>query len=233
MRLGSLLARFQKTGFEGPFYRGVRGKARFLFESIAWRTEFIFAGTRESFASVRAPASTPVTLTQVTSFEELEIFRSQLEEEYFHGYLETWRSPFTWGERVVIGTISGRLAAFAWVQRGTQEGFATPYGRLFEKDARILRVGVVPTFRRQGLNSTLMRGVLEGLLGEGFERVFAESHKYNVPSVRTFLRVGFRAVAAITVMTVPGGGEYIRWSHPGDAESHLRELGINFDATTS
>jgi GNAT superfamily N-acetyltransferase len=231
MKLASLLARFQKMGFEGPFYRGIRGKARFLFESIAWRTEFIFAGTRESFASVRPPGPTQLVLTPITSFAELEIFRSQLEAEYYHGYLEAWRSPFTWGEEVVIGTMDGRIAAFAWVQRGTAEGFPTYYGRLFERDARILRVGVVPRFRRRGLNSAMMHVLLERLLAEGFRRVFAESHKYNLPSVRTFLRVGFRPVGSITVLTLPLEREFVRWSSAADIESHLRELDINMDAT--
>jgi ribosomal protein S18 acetylase RimI-like enzyme len=231
MPLAGLLARFQKKGFEGPYYRGILGKARFLLESVGWRTEFVFAGTRESLALACPLRSTKLILARVTSFSELETFRGELEREYYQGYLEAWRRPFTWGEQLVIGTVDGRIAAFAWVQRGTQEGFPTYYGRLFESDARILRVGVVPSFRRQGLNSAMMHGLLERLLAEGFRRVFAESHKYNVPSVRTFLKVGFRAVGAIRIVTVPGGREFLRWASSADFESHLRELDINLDAT--
>lgn len=227
MQLASLLARFQTMGFEGPFYRGLRGKARFILESVAWRTEFIFAGTRDSLASVPPPPPAPLTIAAISSFAELEIFRTQLEAEYYSGYLDSWRRPFGWGEQVMVGTIDGRIAAFAWVQRGTPEGFPTYYNRLFQSDARILRVGVVPTFRRQGLNSAMMRALLERLLTEGFGRVFAESHKYNVPSVRTFLRVGFRPVGSITVLTIPGEGEFVRWSPYVNVEAHLRELGLS------
>jgi RimJ/RimL family protein N-acetyltransferase len=76
----------------------------------------------------------------------------------------------------------------------------------------------------------MMHAILDGLLGEGFNRVFAESHKYNVPSVRSFLRVGFRAVASITVVAVPGEGEYVRWLSPGVTQSHLRVLDLPLDA---
>src|SRR5207248_1827873 len=187
-----MLARVRKAGFEGPFYEGLLGKARFAFESLAWRTEFIFAGTRESQASAQAPRDVRLVLTTVTSFSDLDRFRAGLEAEYFRGYLDGWRAPFTWGEEVVIGTVDECVAGFAWVQRGTSEGFPTYYGPLFGDEARILRVGVVPGFRRQGVNSAMMYALLQRLLADGFQRVFAETHKYNVPSVRTFLKVGFR-----------------------------------------
>jgi len=233
MRLARLLARFRTMGFDGPYYIGVRGKARFLIESLMWRTEFIFEGTRQSFELVRPPAPTELALTPVTSFAGLEMFRAQLDAEFYQGYIEGWRRPFTWGEQAVIGTIGSRIAAFAWIQRGTAEGFPTYYGHLFEKDARILRVGVVPTFRRQGLNSAMMRGLLDSLLAEGFRRVFAESHKYNLPSVRTFLKVGFRTVGTIRVVKLPGKKEIVRWLPSADIERHLLDLDLRMDATAA
>lgn len=226
MQLAKLLARFQRAGFAGPFYRGFRGKARFLFESLAWRTEFVFLATRKSFAKVPRPKPAKFALTHVASFAELEKYRSQLDIEYYPGYLDGWRRPFTWGEQAAIGTMDGRIAAFAWTQRGTPDGYPTYYGRLFEADARILRVGVVPTFRGQGLNSSMMHQLLGHLIEEGFQRVFAESHKYNLPSVRTFLRVGFRIVGAITVLTLPGEKHFVSWMSPDDIGPHLDELGL-------
>jgi RimJ/RimL family protein N-acetyltransferase len=76
----------------------------------------------------------------------------------------------------------------------------------------------------------MMHQLLEDLLEDGFQRVFAESHKYNVPSVRTFLRVGFRLVSAIIVLTLPRERQFVRWCSSDDLESHLRELGIRLDA---
>src|SRR2546423_3437346 len=222
MRLGRLFARIQSVGFEGPFYQGVSGKLRFLFETVGSRREFVFLGTRDSFASARPEL--PLELTIVGSFDGLEMLRSQLDAEYYPGFLDTWRKPFSWGEQVALGSVAGQLAAFAWVQHGNSEGFPTYYNRLFENDARILRVGVLPTFRRRGLNSRMMYTLLERLLAEGFVRVFAESHKYNVPSVRTFLKVGFRAVALLTVVSIPGTGELVRWGSLRDVETHLRDL---------
>lgn len=226
MRLASLLARIQTMGFEGPFYRGIRGKLRFLLETVAWRREFVFMGTPESFAAAAAPEAAELDLKFLTTFDGVEKLRDQLESEYYPGFVDAWRRPFTWGEQLVLGSIAGRVAAFAWVQRGNVTGFPTYYGRLFEKDARILRVGVVPSFRRRGLNSRMMHSLLERLLKEGFLRIFAESHKYNVPSVRTFLKAGFHAAGLLTVVSVPGEGEFVRWSSPEHIASHLRELDI-------
>jgi ribosomal protein S18 acetylase RimI-like enzyme len=212
-------------GFEGPFYEGVRGKLRFLVESLAWRREFIFVATRESAASAPRLNSADIELVVLTSFDAVKKFGPELEEQYYPGFIDAWERPFTWGEQLVLGTVAGKVAAFAWVQRGTPEGFPTYYGRLLAKDARILRVGVLPRFRRRGLNSEMMRSVLELLLGDGVERVFAESHKYNVPSVRTFLKSGFRVLGMLTVLSIPGEGEYVRWSADG-IEGHLRDLEI-------
>ena len=58
--------------------------------------------------------------------------------------VEPWRDPFTWGETAAVGTVDGAAACFAWLQRGTPEGFPTYYNRIFGGEARILRVGVVP-----------------------------------------------------------------------------------------
>jgi hypothetical protein len=70
----------------------------------------------------------------------------------------------------------------------------------------------------------MMRELLGSLLSEGFERVFAESHKFNVPSVRTFLGAGFRAASAIRVVAIPGKGEHVSWLPPGAVARHLADL---------
>ena len=226
MRSTGLLARFKTMGFEGPFYRGARGKLRFLIESAIWRREFLFLGTRDSLATTATAGGPPLRVLEAKSFDELERYRSQLDADYYPGFLENWRRPFSWGESVVLALANDEVAAFAWIQRGSKTGFPTYYSRLLEDEARILRVGVVPRFRRQGINSQLMRACLQRLIGEGFGRVYAESHKYNVPSVRTFLKAGFRIDGLMSVLSVPGSGERIRWSSPSVIDAHLREIGI-------
>ena len=226
MQLRALLKRIKGAGFEGPFYRGIRGKARFIFETLAWRTEFIFVGTEESLVSARVSQQLALSLRPITSFSALEHFRAELESEYYPGFVDKWRAPFTWGEQVVLGTIENRVAGFAWVQLGTAEGFPTYYRRLYTGEARILRVGVVPTFRRRGVNTTMMRELLRSLLMQGVERVFAESHKFNVPSVRTFLNAGFRPMGAIKVVSLPGRSERVRWLPDSMIAQHLADLGL-------
>ena len=75
----------------------------------------------------------------------------------------------------------------------------------------------------------MMRGLLDSLLTEGFQRVFAESHKYNLPSVRTFLKVGFRVAGTIRVAKLPGKKELVRWLPSGETERHLLDLNRQTD----
>jgi GNAT superfamily N-acetyltransferase len=221
--LAGVAARVRKKGFEGPFYRGALGKLRFVAESTLWRRELVFAATPAGLAP--APATElPLVLHPVRSFAEVEPFRAGLEAEYYPGYVEPWRDPFTWGETAVVGTVDGAAACFAWLQRGTPEGFPTYYNRIFEGEARILRVGVVPSFRRRGLNTLLLHRMLEGLFAEGASRVFIECYQYNVPSARAFVRVGFRAVGLITVVELPMMNGFIRWAPPGRAAEELRRI---------
>lgn len=221
-----LLARLRRKGFEGPFYSGVQGKIRFLIESTVARSELIFVANPGSFAAVASPASPAIELHGVRSFAELGGFGASLEAEYYPGYLEALRAPFTWGEEAVVATMEGTPAGIAWLQFGTVDGFPSYYGRMFKGEARVLRVGVVPSFRRRGINTAMLHGVLAQLFAAGTVRVYIECYKYNLPSVRTFLRVGFRLAGVITVLELPGTKGFVRWANVRPVEEEFHRLGI-------
>lgn len=225
--LGRLAAKLQKKGFVGPYYAGARGKLRFLLESTVARQEIIFVATPESFSAVPAPSGPPLVLHPVGAFEDFEPFRAQVEEEFFPGYTQAWREPFTWGEEAVVGTVDGRAASYNWMQYGTPEGFPTYYGRMFAGEARILRGGVLPSFRRGGLNTLMKYRLLEGFFASGRTRVYAECYKYNLPSVRTLLRIGFRPVGVLSVIELPGLRSFVRWSPLQDILPEFSRLGID------
>lgn len=224
--LRSLARKWATKGFDGPFYAGVRGKIRFLIESTVIRSEIIFTATPASFGAVAPPAGPPIELLRATSFAQLEPFRTAFEAEYYPGYVDAWRAPFTWGEHAVIATIDGRPAGFAWLQFGNAQGFPTYYSRIFEHEVRVLRVGVAPSFRRRGVNTAMMYRILSDLFASAAERVCIECHKYNTPSARTFLRVGYRPTAMITVLEFPGMRRFVRWSNMDSAAGELARLGI-------
>lgn len=206
----------RRKGFVGPRYEGMRGKLRFLLESIVWRREIVFAATPESFRAVPHPGGPALEFHLARRFDDLERFRSDLDAEYYPGYIEAWRGPFTWGEQAVVGTLGSRAACFAWMQFGTAEGYSTYYGRLLEREARVLRVGVAPSFRRGGVNKRLNHHLLERLFGSGHTRVYIECYRNNLPSVRTFLRVGYLPLGELSVVSIPPLRGFVRWS-PVDA----------------
>jgi RimJ/RimL family protein N-acetyltransferase len=230
---GGILARLRKNGFEGPFYSGIPGKARFVIESTIGRSDLIFTATPQSLAHHALPAEPDVQLHLVRDFAGFAPFVAEFEAEYYRGYAGSWKAPFTWGEQAVVGTVGGRVASIAWLQLGTAEGYPTYYGCMFEREARILRVGVVPSFRRQGVNTVATHRILQRLFAAGVQRVYIECHKYNVPSIRTFTRVGFTPVGIIRVIELPGLRRFVRWTSAESAAAEFRSLGIDYHPSSS
>jgi len=226
-----LLTRLRRRGFDGPFYQGVRGKLRFVAESTVVRSELFFVCTPESFAAAPRPSGPPLELHAVDRFADLAPFRAGLEAEYHPGYTDSWDAPFTWGERAVVGTVEGRVACYNWMQFGTRAGFPTYWGRMLEGEARVLRGGVLPSFRRSGLNTLMKHRLLERFFADGATRVYAECYKYNVPSVRTLLKIGFYPVALLRVMELGPSRNFVKWLPVELAFAEFRALGIDLEGT--
>lgn len=221
-----LAAKLQRKGFVGPYYAGARGKLRFLLESTVARQEIIFVASPESFAAAPSPSGPPLELHPIRTFSDFDPFRAEVEAEFYPGYTDSWRDPFTWGEEAVIGTVEGRTASYNWMQFGTREGFPTYYGRMFDNEARILRGGVLPSSRRGGLNTLMKYRLLERFFASGVARVYAECYKYNLPSVRTLLRIGFRPVGLLSIVELPGLRGFVRWEPTEELHRVLREIRI-------
>lgn len=217
-------------GFDGPRYTGLRGRLRFVVESTLWRRELVFVCTPASFAAARGDDAPDLVLHDVADADGWEPFRAGLEAAWYPGIVERLREPFGWGEQAVVGTVDGRVASYNWMQRGTREGVPTYYGRMMEDDARILRGSVAPAFRRRGLNTSMKRALLRRLFASGATRVLAECYLNNVPSVRTLLRLGFRAVGVLTVVEAPPLRGFVRWER-ADVAAELARLGIGRDAS--
>jgi ribosomal protein S18 acetylase RimI-like enzyme len=83
------------------------------------------------------------------------IARSVLAREGERGYAARWRDALSWGEELVLALRDGRVAGFGWVQVGTPEGVGCHYATMLAGEFRVLRVGVLPACRRQGVNGAL------------------------------------------------------------------------------
>jgi ribosomal protein S18 acetylase RimI-like enzyme len=225
--LSRIAVKIARKGFTGPRYVGLGGKLRFLRESTLARRELIFAATPESFAAAPEPQGPPLELHPVRAPAELEPFRAGLEAAWYPGLVESFAPPLGWGEEAVIGTVDGQVACYCWMQSGTPEGFPTYYGRLLAREARILRAGVAPSFRRSGLNKLTMHRLLARAFAAGTERVWAECYLHNLPAARTFLRIGFRAVGVVTVLEAPPLRGFVRWSPLDGAAALYRRHGVD------
>ncbi len=204
--------RVSRKGFAGPFHRGVRGKLRFAFESLVYRRERVFVLHPGEFRAAPTPYIPGFRVERISSPETLEPYREALEAAWYPGLLESWRGPWSWGERLYLGLLEGAPVSYNWLQQGTPEGFGTYWGRFFEGEYRILRGAVAPSWRGQGGNTAMKHAILSELFARGATRVYAECYAHNVPSVRTLRALGFREVGQLTVVELPGVRGFIRWS---------------------
>jgi ribosomal protein S18 acetylase RimI-like enzyme len=111
----------------------------------------------------------------------------------------------------VIALANGEAAGFNWIQEGKEGGYPTYYGRIFEDEARFLRAGVLPAWRRKGVNRRMKTLLLQRYFQRGVRRVWVESYRNNLPSIQSLKSQGFRPVGEISVIEIPGFRNYIKW----------------------
>ncbi len=215
-----MLRSLQVRGLVGPRYRGFRGKLRLAFQELVYRTDVILQLRRHDF---QPPAPAPaMTLRWIDRFESLEPYRADLDAAYYQGFLETWRMPFSWGERVALGLVEGRIVAFVWAQDGADGGPVGWFGPILEHECRLSRMGVPPWARGRAHLTALLGLLIPGLFAGGAERLYSEVTLENEPSLKTHVRLGFRAVALVRVAGRLLGGRATIWKGvPGSVVSML------------
>lgn len=210
MKLGAVLDRVRSGGFVGPAYSGWIGKARFAFEELVARTEVVLVAEPESVKNTDSLAER-VELRFVDAWDALAGFEAEIDGAYHSGYVARWRGPFERGERLVLALTEGHVAGFGWLQTGTPEGVPCHYALIKTGEFRILRVGVLPAYRRRGINSGFYALLLRELFSQGARRVYIDSSRNNVASLRAQRRAGFRTVGEILVRGRLFGSGVIRW----------------------
>ncbi len=198
MTIGALLNRLRTRGFVGPAYSGFVGKARFAFEEFVARREVVLVAEAGNFTDAAAPTA-GIEVLPVDSWPELERFADEIDAGYHSGYVAKWRGPFDRGEKLFLALRNGRVAGFGWLQIGTPEGLPCHYALIKLGEFRILRVGVLPSFRRQGVNVAFYSLLLRELFSRGARRVYIDSSSNNIPSLRAQRRAGFRPLREIFV----------------------------------
>lgn len=210
MTVREIVHRFRTRGLVGPAYRGVVGKARLAFEELVARREVVLVAEPANLADDTAETAR-LELLFVRSFTELAKHADEIDAAYHAGYTARWRAAFDRGEELVLGLRDGRVAGFGWVQTGTEGGIRCHYRVIKSGEVRILRVGVLPSFRRRGVNTAFYVLLLKELFSRGARRIFIDCSSNNLPSLRAQLRAGFRPVATILVRGSLLGGGVMRW----------------------
>ena len=208
--LEKLIGAWRNRGFVGPRYEGPVGRLRFLWHRLVVRTDVVLVAER---GEVRPPAPPrpELALQWAESWDAFAPWAAELDSAYHPGYAKKWREIFDWGERVALVLSGGRLAGFGWIQTGTPDGVACSYGRVFAGEFRVLRVGVLPDFRRQGINTWFYARLLEELFSRGATRVYVDCDEDNAPSLRAQIAAGFRPIGALRVAGLLFGGSASWW----------------------
>ena len=219
------LRRLTRRGYAGPSYQGLLGKLRFAWEESVWHEEIVWYATPGTWSAVAAPSLAGLELHAIQGPEAMDDVRGVFEREYYAGCLDEWARYFSWGERVVLARRSGQPVGFNWYQLGTQEGFQTFYGALFEDDGRVCRGGVFPSMRQQGINTKMKWLLLKRLFDGGVRRVYADCSRGNVASVRALAHAGFRPFGMLGTASI-GGRVYVRWKPVTPVLEELRLQGV-------
>ena len=214
MGVRTTLMRVERSGLTGPAYEGWTGKLRYAFESLVFRREHVFALEAAAFPGVPVPDGPELGIRFVTTPDEYLAHEASIDRQWYAGFARKWVSAFGWGERAVIALEDDQVVGFSWLQRGEERGYPHYYGRLFEGEWRILRQAVAPGARGRGVHRRMTHAILGRLFADGAVRVFIECYENNVPSRKTFARVGFRPIATLEILELPLLGGFVRWKGP-------------------
>ena len=221
-----LLRSLRARGFVGPRYEGLTGKLRFLAQALICRTEVVLHIARKDPLPPLADTG-DLEVRWIRRFEDLAPFRDELERAYYPGLLDTWRAPFTWGERVALGLAAGKVVVFVWAQSGGGRGSVGWFGPLLDGECRVSRMGVLPAERGRAYLSRFLTLLLPQLFAEGHERVFSEVVIDNEPSLKAHLRTGFKAIGLARVAGSLLGGRVVLWrAVPDDVARMLERLAV-------
>jgi GNAT superfamily N-acetyltransferase len=212
----TLLRSLRVRGFVGPRYRGLAGGFRFLMQALVYRTEVVLQVARWDPIPQAVDAET-MEIRWVTRFAELAPYHKELEGAYYPGFVDAWRAPFSWGERVALGLVSGRVVAFVWAQPGSAAGAICWFGPVLDRECRVSRMGVLPSARGRAYLTRFLALLLPELLAEGYDRVYSEVVLDNEPSLKAHLRTGFRAIGLVGVAGRLLGGRAIVWKAVPDS----------------
>lgn len=113
-----------------------------------------------------------------------------------------------WSESV-LGECLGQ-SHYIWETATDEIGLIVAYacGSISFDEGEILRVAVLPEYRRQGLGEKVLGGILQKLEERGVEKVFLEVRASNEPAKALYGKMGFTTIG-IRKGYYPGGEDAV------------------------
>jgi RimJ/RimL family protein N-acetyltransferase len=195
---GQLITRLSRRGFVGPRFDGIAGKLRFAYQQLVGHHEIVLMAEPRTFLPEHE-ASPELELRFIQAWANFDQYRAQFDSAYYPGYVDSWREVFDWKQELAILLVGGLVAGFGWIQRGASSGVSCHYGQLREGEYRILRVGVLPPYRRRGVNTSFYTLLVRALFSRGASRVMVDCSRDNAPSLRAQVKAGFRPIGELYV----------------------------------
>ena len=209
--LKNISRKFKNKGFVGPRYSGLRGKLRLLLQDRLTHIERIMVATPDTFQPELSKLNSEVSLELVNCYEDAAQYRTAFEKAYYRDVTRHWSAYFEWGDILSLAIFHGKVVGFGWIQSG-ERITKSYYGPLDTTEYRVYRAGVFPDVRRQRVQASRHKLVLEHLFSEGATRVFVDVFEDNIPNIKALHYAGFRDHGRIRVVTLPfTSNQYIHW----------------------
>ena len=194
----------------------VRSAKQFLF----WRSDCILYA-----CSLKQPISSGKSTVDFTFVEmqisDLHLFATMKKSSDMFWYKTLLKE----GRVCILALKEHQLAAYGWVSSKADPVIERTYVPLAQDQVFIFDLFTKPAFRRQGIQSALLRHILELSRQKGYKRALSLVRDDNVPSLNLHHKLNFQAVCHFTTIRIMG---WVRYSfHPnpfGKAGSVTRWL---------
>ncbi len=108
------------------------------------------------------------------------------------------------GDVCLVATVNGEVAGYAWILlKGTNyEPALEREERFAEDEGLVYQLHVFPMFRGLGIASKLNEKGLQLLKTKGYQKAWSYVEADNIPSIKSFERVGFCPAKIITCLRI-------------------------------
>jgi len=159
---------------------------------VIWRYVYLNALVNILYRDLQAPISEilpriDIEIKKVEGDEVIE-FKDSVDRAR---YLK-FENRLTKGREGFVALVGGRIVCYVWISfQDEYEPFLGMNIELNQENGYIYDTYVIPEFRRKGINSAVCNRALEYIKNRGYKGTLTAVGGKNIPSIRTFKKLGF------------------------------------------